>query len=37
MDLSKFILNKKILNGVLALDYNKVCCQSLSYYLLFNL
>ena len=35
--LSKFMLNKKILSGALALDYNIVCCQSLSYYLLFNL
>ena len=27
VDLSKFISNKKILNGVVALAYNEVCCQ----------
>ena len=27
VDLSKFISNKKILNGVVALAYKQVCCQ----------
>jgi len=30
VDLSKFISNKKILNGVVALAYNQVCCQKKS-------
>ena len=30
MELSKFTSNKKILNGVVTLDYNQVCYQILS-------
>ena len=31
MDMSKFTSNKKILNGLVALSYNQVCCQTLFY------
>ena len=30
MDLSKFTSNKKILSGVVGLNYDKVYCQTLS-------
>ena len=31
VDLSNFTSNKKILNEVVVLDYNKICCQTLSF------
>ena len=30
VNLSKFTSNKKILNGIVVLVYNQVCCQILS-------
>ena len=32
VDLSKFTFNKKILNKVIALNYNQVCNQTLSFF-----
>ena len=31
IDFLKFTSNKKILNGLVALSYNQVCCQTLFY------
>ena len=32
VDLLKFIFNKKILSEIVALDYHKICCYTLSFY-----